>query len=143
MSGGSYLAAALNQDGTVNSPDNPAARGSVVSLFATGLGPFVPALFDNAWSPIAPPWTSLATPISAATVGSTLTPIRMPVLWAGPAPGESPGVYQINVQIPEDALAGTPPIVIGGNGVEYTPYLFLRGIYAWIAVKYAADDAAE
>ena len=83
MNRGSYLAAALNQDGTVNSPDNPAARGSVVSLFATGLGPFVPALPDNAWLPIAPPWPSLATPISVATVDSTPHNIRIPVLRAG------------------------------------------------------------
>ncbi len=33
---GSY-AAALNQDGTVNSASNPAARGSVISLFGTGV----------------------------------------------------------------------------------------------------------
>jgi uncharacterized protein (TIGR03437 family) len=30
--------AALNQDGTVNSPANPAARGEVITLFGTGLG---------------------------------------------------------------------------------------------------------
>jgi uncharacterized protein (TIGR03437 family) len=31
--------AAFNQDGTLNSAANPAARGSVIQLFGTGLGP--------------------------------------------------------------------------------------------------------
>src|SRR6185437_746413 len=31
-------AAAVNQDGTINSQSNPAPRGSIISLFATGLG---------------------------------------------------------------------------------------------------------
>ena len=31
-------ALALNQDGTINSPGNPAPRGSIVALFATGCG---------------------------------------------------------------------------------------------------------
>ena len=40
-------AAALNQDGTINSADNPAAPGSIVSIFATGLGPISPAQADG------------------------------------------------------------------------------------------------
>ena len=35
-------AAGINQDGTVNSNNNPAPRGSVVSVWATGLGLFLP-----------------------------------------------------------------------------------------------------
>ena len=37
MNRGSYLAAALNQDGTVNSPDNPAARGRWSACLQRGL----------------------------------------------------------------------------------------------------------
>src|ERR1039457_5778718 len=40
-------AAALNQDGTLNSADNPAAPGSIVSVFATGLGPITPPQADG------------------------------------------------------------------------------------------------
>ena len=40
--------AALNQDGTVNSADNPASPGSIVSIFATGLGRMTPAAIDGA-----------------------------------------------------------------------------------------------
>jgi uncharacterized protein (TIGR03437 family) len=36
--GVSSQAAAVNQDGTLNGPSNPAARGSVVSVWGTGFG---------------------------------------------------------------------------------------------------------
>ena len=39
--------AALNQDGSVNSVGNPAAPGSIMSIFATGLGPISPAQKDG------------------------------------------------------------------------------------------------
>ena len=37
-------AAVLNQDGTINSPANPAVPGSVISIFATGGGKLTPPL---------------------------------------------------------------------------------------------------
>jgi uncharacterized protein (TIGR03437 family) len=43
----STYAAALNQDGTVNSAANPAQVGSTVSIFATGLGPINPPQADG------------------------------------------------------------------------------------------------
>ena len=43
-------AAVLNEDGTQNSPTNPAARGSVISIFATGQG-FVPNAPDDGTAP--------------------------------------------------------------------------------------------
>jgi uncharacterized protein (TIGR03437 family) len=41
--GQSVQAAAMNQDGTLNGRSNPAARGSVVTVWATGYGPTNPA----------------------------------------------------------------------------------------------------
>jgi uncharacterized protein (TIGR03437 family) len=41
-------AVALNQDGTLNSAANPAAPGSTVTIFATGLGPIDPPQPDGA-----------------------------------------------------------------------------------------------
>jgi hypothetical protein len=35
-------AAALNQEGTVNGPSNPAAPGSVIALFGAGYGSLIP-----------------------------------------------------------------------------------------------------
>lgn len=39
--------AILNQDGTINSPSNPAALGSIVQVFATGEGQTTPAGVDG------------------------------------------------------------------------------------------------
>jgi uncharacterized protein (TIGR03437 family) len=46
-SGSTEFRAILNEDNTVNSPSNPAARGSVVTFWATGMGPFQSALWKH------------------------------------------------------------------------------------------------
>jgi uncharacterized protein (TIGR03437 family) len=80
-------AAVLNQDGTLNSPSNPAAHGSVVALFGTGEGV-----------------TGL--PFSLSIGGYDAT-----ILYAGPA-GSYPGMFQINAQLPSGYFSGgTLPIV--------------------------------
>ena len=40
---GQGQAAVLNQDGTYNSPSNPAPRGSVIVFYAVGAGAMTPA----------------------------------------------------------------------------------------------------
>ncbi|MDQ6679201.1 MAG: SBBP repeat-containing protein [Acidobacteriota bacterium] len=89
---GTY-AAALNQDGTVNSASNPAARGSVVSLFGTG-ALWVPSLQTGA----------VATGAISAGVDRPQVSDRFgtpaPVLYFGTAPGLNDGVFQLNVQLP-------------------------------------------
>ncbi|MCS6954035.1 MAG: M12 family metallopeptidase [Bryobacterales bacterium] len=86
--------AILNQDGvTVNSPENPAARGSVVSLFATGAGETEPPSQDGvvAWGILPAPRLPVAVRIGGATAE---------VLYAGAAPGLVSGVLQVNVRVP-------------------------------------------
>jgi uncharacterized protein (TIGR03437 family) len=81
-------ASVLNQDGTLNSPTNPAARGSIISLFGTGEGV-----------------TGL--PFSATIGGYAAT-----ILYAGPS-GNYPGMFQINAQVPSGYFAGgTLPVVV-------------------------------
>jgi uncharacterized protein (TIGR03437 family) len=81
-------ASVLNQDGTLNSPSNPAARGSVIALFGTGEGV-----------------TGL--PFSVSLGGYAAT-----VLYAGPA-GSYPGMFQINAQLPTGYFSpGTWPVVV-------------------------------
>ncbi len=72
-------AAANNQDGSINSSANPAMRGSVVSLYATGGGS------------------------DLSNVTLTIGGYAASVLYAGPAPG-FPGLMQINVQVPAGFL---------------------------------------
>jgi trimeric autotransporter adhesin len=68
-------AAANNQDGTINSASNPAARGSVISLYGTGLG------------------------ISGDAVTVAIDGYDAQVLYAGPV-AEYPGLFQVNAQVP-------------------------------------------
>lgn len=94
VSGGTGQAAANNQDGSVNSAANPAARGAVVSLYATGPGS------DSA----------------GATV--TIGGYAASVLYAGPAPG-FPGLMQVNAQIPGGFLApGIQPVLLSVGGAS-------------------------
>jgi uncharacterized protein (TIGR03437 family) len=86
-------AAALNQDGSVNSAANPAKAGSVVSLFGTG------ALLSGIDGTVATAATTLSQQANHLQVfdsfGNELT-----LLYAGSAPGLIDGVFQINVLLP-------------------------------------------
>lgn len=86
-------AAAFNQDGTLNSPTNPARRGSIVSLWGTGAGQTTPASVDGAITGSDPPRIE-----ATAWLWAT----QATVLYAGAAPGMVAGVTQINIRIPSD-----------------------------------------
>jgi uncharacterized protein (TIGR03437 family) len=93
IAGGTDQAAANNQDGSLNSPANPAARGSVVSLYATGQG------------------------ASSNKVTLSIAGYNAPLLYAGPAPGFS-GLMQINAQIPSGFLPpGIQQVLLSVGGV--------------------------
>jgi len=99
-SNGSGQIAALNEDGTVNSPNNPAPRGTIISLFGTGQG-MVPG---------APPDGALVegeirTPeMPRVVIGTDYVPDSN-VLFSGLAP-QLVGVWQINVRIPSSVAPG-------------------------------------
>lgn len=101
----SGVAAAVNQDGTVNSLQHPAPIGSIVSLFVTGLGLISPAPPDG--SVVRPPLPILAHPVQVNFANpNSLNPAPVPgeVLYAGPAPFEVGGLFQINVRIPTSTV---------------------------------------
>lgn len=106
----STLAAALNQDGTVNSPSNPAASDSFISLFGTGYGPLVPPCSTGALNP------SAAVPLyyTGSPVGNPLTNQQFSISYEGSAPTLLCGIDQFNFQIPANAPSG--PFVL-------TPYI--------------------
>jgi uncharacterized protein (TIGR03437 family) len=93
-------AAALNQDGSYNSASNPAAPGSIVTVYATGLGPITPSQPDGSQIGLPLPVNADTFGVEAIyTVGSFFgTEIDVPfdVLYAGPAPTLVAGVSQIN-----------------------------------------------
>ena len=80
--------AVVNQDGSRNGPERPAARGSVVTIYATGEGLTDPPGVDG--KPAEPPLASPTLPVSV-NAGE--------MLYAGAAPGMVAGVLQVNVRV--------------------------------------------
>jgi uncharacterized protein (TIGR03437 family) len=92
FTGADGQAAALNADGSANAADNPAAVGSIVSVFFTGTGVVNGLPADGVAAPLAlAPVTSPVT----ATIGGMSAPIQ----YAGLAPGWV-GLAQVNLQVP-------------------------------------------
>jgi len=100
---------AINQDGTVNSAQNPAAKGSVVVLYAVGLGAVDPSLATGQAAPASPLSTT------TASVFAYISGIVAPVEFAGAAPGYA-GLYQINLRIPENVSSGSRQVYVYANG---------------------------
>jgi uncharacterized protein (TIGR03437 family) len=93
---------AVHQDGTLNSADNPAHRGMIVSFFGTGDGG------AGEWS------------IRFADVDAE-------VLFAGPAPGLT-GIFQVNARIPGGFLpSGALPVTVSVGGVASQ-----AGVALWV-----------
>jgi uncharacterized protein (TIGR03437 family) len=92
IANGSGQAAALNEDGTLNSPSNPAARGSIVTLFATGDGVRTPPVGEG----IPAPWPA---PAPVLPVEVRIGDYVADLAYGQAAPGLI-GVLQINARIP-------------------------------------------
>lgn len=102
---GRRQAKVVNEDGTLNDPENPAPAGSVIVVYATGLGEVQPSVPTGMPAP--------TNQISSAVfpVTATINGVDAPVHFAGLAPGLV-GVNQINIEIPVLAVpfpAGTLP----------------------------------
>ena len=99
--------AILNQDSSVNSLSNPAAKGSIVSLFATGAGLTNPPSLDGEIT-----GSVLASPVLPTSV--QIGGLDAKILYAGAAPGLVTGVIQVNALIPDGAASGAAvPVVLG------------------------------
>lgn len=110
------LAAVTNADGTPNSPENPAKRGSVVTFYGTGGGAMNPPGVDGGIWPITP-LAQFTLPVSVQIDG-----VNADVTYAGSAPGSVSGIFQINVQVPN--FFSPPPtvsIVITIGGISGPP----------------------
>ena len=112
-SGFTTQAAALNEDGTVNSAANPAQAGSTVTLYATGAGQTSPpgATGKAAQAPYPQPLLPVALLIGAKDAQ---------VVYSGAAPGMV-GVLQVNARLPAE---------LGGGSVQ-AQSMFLRVGEQW------------
>jgi adhesin/invasin len=103
-------AKALNQDLTLNTPQNPITAGNYVLLFLTGTGPTTPSVADGQPAPTNP----LA--VLNGSVQVTVGGLAAQVQFAGLAPGFA-GLTQINAQIPSGLTPGDQPVFVTINGV--------------------------
>ncbi len=93
--------AILNQDGTLNSPANPAEKGSIVSIWANGMGQTDPPGEDGKV-------TTAPLPVPRSPVYVWIRGIQAPeITYAGAAPQLVSGVLQVNVRLPLDIPSGS------------------------------------
>ena len=103
-------AAILNEDNSYNGQTSPAARGSIVQVFATGEGGTQPPAITGSVT------GTLAVPV--ATVSATVGILPAEVVFAGAAPQAVAGLFQVNVRIPADAPTGDVPIMLTVGNVN-------------------------
>lgn len=109
---GSGQAAALNQDGTLNSASNPASAGSIITLYATGEGQTNPGGVDGKIANSSP------YPAPVQPVSVLIGDLGGVVQYAGAAPSLVAGVMQVNVQVPTGiAASAAVPVVLTVGGV--------------------------
>jgi uncharacterized protein (TIGR03437 family) len=108
-SSGRGQAAAVNQDGSLNTAMNAARQGSIVSFYVTGEGQTSPSGVDGKLA--APPL-----PIPILPVAVTIGGRAAEVTYAGGAPTLVAGVMQVNARIPSGTPAGNAAVVVTVGG---------------------------
>jgi len=107
---GAGEAAVVNQDESVG-PPSPA--GSIVTVYGTGFGVYAATSSDGL--------QRIAAPVTAMVGGVAAT-----VLYAGEAPGYTPGLQQFNIMIPSGLASGSnAPLVLTVGGVVTQAGVFL------------------
>jgi len=105
-SSGTGPGAVLNQDSSLNSAANPAARDTIIQIFATGEGATDPAGIDGKLASV-----PLPAPVNAVSVN--IGGVDAPVVYSGGAPGLVAGLIQINVRVPQNTPVGAAvPIMV-------------------------------
>ncbi len=105
---GAYLVAASQFPGAGFTPAHP---GEYVTIYATGFGATSPSFAPGVF----PPQLGQVTGSVSVTLGGTPLPAAN-ILYTGVTPN-SPGLYQLNIQIPADAPSGDLPLVITIGGI--------------------------
>jgi uncharacterized protein (TIGR03437 family) len=122
---GIFPGAIVNENGTINSPSNPAPVGSYVTMYGTGLGQTNPAGVDDILTPLSN-YPKQVYPVTVTLSRNPLfsTPVAMNVLYAGPAPGLVEGVGQIDAVVPAGAESGENFMEIVAGPAGCPPFAF-------------------
>ncbi|MGI8746196.1 MAG: BACON domain-containing protein [Bryobacteraceae bacterium] len=112
---GSGQGAILNADSSYNGPVNPAAKGSVIQIFATGEGAY-PGAATGSVTPTTAPFALFPAPVSV-TIGGQPAQIQ----FAGEAPGLIAGILQVNAVVPINTDSGPQQIVLSVGDNRNSP----------------------
>jgi uncharacterized protein (TIGR03437 family) len=114
---GSGPGSILNQDNSVNGPNNGAAGGTYIVVYMTGEGQTSPAGVTGAVIPSN--GSGLKTPVLAVTasIGGVQLPASS-IAYAGSAPGDVSGVLQVNLLVPTGLTPGPQPITVSVGGIS-------------------------
>jgi len=110
--GGTQHAAALDEKNALVGKANPAVRGTIIQVYATGLGPTDPAAKTGEPAPASPPALLKPEIQLTATIGGVPAEIQ----FKGLAPGYV-GLYQVNLKVPSGLPSGDVPLVLTANGL--------------------------
>jgi len=102
---GSGAAKVTNQDGSSNTTDTPAARGSVITFQATGFGKMSPVTADNAI-------VGDNLPVPELPVSVSIGGVDAPVTAATGVKGSLPGLVQVSVQVPDAVPSGAVALAL-------------------------------
>lgn len=120
-------AAALNQDGTLNSAQNPAKPGTIVAVFGTGFGPLDGSLADGEIPFDNLPRVRLPVSLIFNSRFGPLRDVAFPIHYAGQAPGLVAGVMQLNFEIPANAFFPSNVVfldlMVGDQSHSFTVYI--------------------
>lgn len=103
--------AILNQDLSLNTPANPAARGSTIVIYATGEGVTNPPGVDGKLNGPEPPQPVASVLVSVGGAVAAVT-------YKGGVPGVTPGLFQINAVLSQATPVGNAvPVIVNIGGV--------------------------
>ena len=105
-SSGTGPGAILNEDGSLNTVENPAQPGQIIVLWATGEGRTDPPGVDGliATSPLPQPTLTVTAQVNGNPAN---------IVYAGAAPGLTAGAMQVNLRLPPDLTrSGAVPVSI-------------------------------
>ena len=128
---GSGQAAAVNQNGTLNSLSAPALLGSVITLYATGEGLTYPNGVDGQVN------TPANLPVPALPVSVSLGGQDSVVTYAGGQAGSVAGLMQLNVQIPTSLIQ---TLNFAAGPVAVPVILQVGGFYSQTGVTIAVSS---
>jgi uncharacterized protein (TIGR03437 family) len=110
--GGVPHAAVLDEKNALVGKANPAVRGTIIQVYATGLGPTDPVVKTGEPGPSNP----AAVLVAATQLTATLGGVPAEIQFKGLAPGYV-GLYQVNVKVPSGLPSGDLPLVLIANGL--------------------------